>query len=166
MIYKYIIYFLHHFHNTKHRAPNKWSNLICMRVNSISTKYPTATEHGHMPMAKVMSSITRRTQWRIYYQECGVYYQLLAAIHWSSPMGGTPHCRQPQPATDNGIRDGRSNWLVELSHPHGQYPLSSTYCIVLTQPTNRKTCCSNRARTRIPGYVRPIHCLCGHSGYK
>ena len=25
---------------------------------------------------------------------------------------GTPSCSRPQPATDNGVRDGRSNWLV------------------------------------------------------
>ena len=25
---------------------------------------------------------------------------------------GTPGCSRPQPATDNGVRDGRSNWLV------------------------------------------------------
>ena len=40
--------------------------------------------------------------------ECGFNYQLLAVItevaHW-----GTPSCSQPQPATDNGVRDGRSN---------------------------------------------------------
>ena len=30
-----------------------------------------------------------------------------------------------QPATDNGVRDGRSNWLVAPPRPHGQYPLSA-----------------------------------------
>ena len=43
--------------------------------------------------------------------ECGVNYQLFAeiteAVQW-----GTPSCSQPQPATENGVRDGRSNWLV------------------------------------------------------
>ena len=33
--------------------------------------------------------------------------QCTEAAHW-----GTPSCCQPQPATDNGVRDGRSNWLV------------------------------------------------------
>ena len=40
--------------------------------------------------------------------ECVFNYQLLAVItevaHW-----GAPSCSQPQPAMDNGIRDGRSN---------------------------------------------------------
>ena len=40
--------------------------------------------------------------------ECGVNYQLLAVIaevaQWE-----TPSCNRPQPATDNGVRDGRSN---------------------------------------------------------
>ena len=33
--------------------------------------------------------------------------QCTEAAHW-----GTPSCSQPQPATDNGVIDGRSNWLV------------------------------------------------------
>ena len=41
---------------------------------------------------------------------------------------GAPSCSQPQPATDNGVRDGRSNWLVAPPTLQGQYPLSSTYC--------------------------------------
>ena len=40
--------------------------------------------------------------------ECGFNYQLLAVItevaQWVAPS-----CSQPQPATDNGVRDGRSN---------------------------------------------------------
>ena len=40
--------------------------------------------------------------------ECGVNYQLLAVIT-EATQWGTPSCSQPQPATDNGIRDGRSN---------------------------------------------------------
>ena len=51
---------------------------------------------------------------------------------------GTPSCSRPQPATNNSVKDGRSNWLV-APHSHGQYPLSSTYCMVLTPPTNHKT---------------------------
>ena len=43
--------------------------------------------------------------------ECGVNYQQLAVIYWSSPMGNSS-CSRPQLATDNGIRDGRSNWLM------------------------------------------------------
>ena len=31
---------------------------------------------------------------------------------------GAPSFIQPQPATDNGVRDGRSNWLVELPTLH------------------------------------------------
>ena len=40
--------------------------------------------------------------------ECGVYHQLLAVI---TELGqwGTPSCSRPQPATNNGVRDDRSN---------------------------------------------------------
>ena len=43
--------------------------------------------------------------------ECGVNYQLLAVITEASQWL-TPSCSCPQPATDNGVRYGRSNWLV------------------------------------------------------
>ena len=74
--------------------------------------------------------------------ECGVNYQLHAVIT-ELAQSGTPRCSRPQPATDNGVRDGRSNWLV-APNPYEQYPQSSTYCTVLSRHTNRKTCCTNR----------------------
>ena len=40
--------------------------------------------------------------------ECGVIYQLLA-VTTEEAQWGTPSCSQPQPARDNGARDGRSN---------------------------------------------------------
>ena len=40
--------------------------------------------------------------------EYGVNYQLLAVIT-EAAQWGTPSCSQPQPATDNGVRDGRPN---------------------------------------------------------
>ena len=40
--------------------------------------------------------------------ECGVNYQLLAVIT-EAAQWGTSSCSQPQLATDNGVRDGRSN---------------------------------------------------------
>ena len=41
-------------------------------------------------------------------QKCGVNYQLLAVIT-EAAQWGTPSCSQSQPATDNDVRDGRSN---------------------------------------------------------
>ena len=40
--------------------------------------------------------------------ECAVNYQLLAVIT-EIAQWGTPSCSRPQPAMDNGVRDGRSN---------------------------------------------------------
>ena len=40
--------------------------------------------------------------------ECGFNYQLLAVIT-EVAQWGAPSCSQPQSATDNGVRDGRSN---------------------------------------------------------
>ena len=41
-------------------------------------------------------------------QNVGSIYQLLAVIT-EAAQWGTPSCSQPQPAPDNGVRDGRSN---------------------------------------------------------
>ena len=43
--------------------------------------------------------------------DCGFNYQLLAVIYEVAECGA-PSCSWPQPATDNGVRDGRCNWLV------------------------------------------------------
>ena len=40
--------------------------------------------------------------------ECGFNYQLLAVITEVAQWGASS-CSQPQSATDNGVRDGRSN---------------------------------------------------------
>ena len=40
--------------------------------------------------------------------ECGFNYKLLAVIT-KVAQWGAPSCSQPQPATNNGIRDPRSN---------------------------------------------------------
>ena len=70
-------------------------------------------------------------------------------------------CRLPQPATHNGVRDGRSNWLdgtrsstIYKRSPKGHMKMQ-------IRATNQD--CSNRDRS--PGLLntRPPHCVCGHS---
>ena len=46
------------------------------------------------------------------------------AAQWSTPI-----CSRLQPATNNGVRGGRSYRLTVTPDPHGQYPLSAS-CIV------------------------------------
>ena len=46
--------------------------------------------------------------------ECGVNYQLLAVIYWSSQMG-TPNWGRPQPVTDNSVNDVVDP--IDWSHP-------------------------------------------------
>ena len=92
--------------------------------------------------------------------EFGFNYQLLAVIYWNRS--------QPQPATDNGIRVGSSNWLVAPStlhravspdlhvlHTAMRAGLQITRVTALREP---RSCDLRNAR--------PMHCLCGHSGYK
>ena len=57
----------------------------------------------------VKSSMARRLP--VENTERGVNYQLLAVIT-EVAQWGTPSCSRPQPATDNGVRDGRSSSLV------------------------------------------------------
>ena len=53
--------------------------------------------------------------------ECEVNSQLLAVVN-EVAQWRTPSCSQPQPATDNGVRDGRSNRLVALLTLMGSTP--------------------------------------------
>ena len=57
---------------------------------------------------KVKSSIVRSLPVENLLTLSGVNYQLLAVIT-EVAQRGTPSCSRPQPATDNGVRDGRSN---------------------------------------------------------
>ena len=53
--------------------------------------------------------------------ECGVNYQYLQQ-YTEVAQCGTPSCSRPQPATENGVRDGRSNLLVALPTFMGSMP--------------------------------------------
>ena len=63
---------------------------------------------GRSKKVKVKSSMARSLPvWNLLPQNVGSiinYLQYTEAALW-----GTPSCSQPQPATDNGVRDGRSN---------------------------------------------------------
>ena len=58
---------------------------------------------------KVKSSMARSLP--VVNQNVGFNYQLLAVITEVAEWG-TPSCSQPQQATDNDVRDARSNLLV------------------------------------------------------
>ena len=66
--------------------------------------------------------------------ECGVNYQLLAVMYWSSPMGNS----QLQ-STTTSYGQLRQRLQIQLTgrtpHPHGQYPLSAT-CVVQISATS------------------------------
>ena len=101
--------------------------------------------------------------------ECGFNYQLLAVIHWSSPMGSSYSCsQQPQPAMDNGVRDGRSNWLVAPSTLHRAVPpeLHTLHTAMLAGLQITTLTALSELWTCDLWNTRPTHCLCGHSGYK
>ena len=80
---------------------------------------------------------------------------------------GAPRCSQPQPATDNAVRDGRSNWLVAPPTLHRAVPpefhvlhtamRAGLRITRLTALSELRTCDLQNAR--------PTHCLCGRSGY-
>ena len=96
--------------------------------------------------------------------ECLVNYQICSnateVTQW-----GAPSCSGPQPATDNGVRDGRSNWLaVTPHHTQGNTPyprIARCTCGLQIARLGEAT----GVRSPVLGYARPTHCLCCHSGY-
>ena len=79
---------------------------------------------------------------------------------------GAPSCSQPQPAMDNGIRDGRSNWLVAPPTLHRAVPPELHVLHTAMQPGLRITRLATLSQPRTCNLrsARPMHCLCGHSG--
>ena len=96
--------------------------------------------------------------------ECGDNYQLLSVIYWSSPMG-TPSSSRPQQATDNGVKDGRSNWLVVPSALHRAVPPELHVLHGAMRATNHKTCCNEWGSNARHRNASLSGSLCGHSGY-
>ena len=97
-------------------------------------------------------------------KECGFNYQQLAVIT-EVAQWGAPSCSQPQPATDNGVRDGRSNWLIAPPTLHRAVPPELHVLHTAMRAANHKTCCSESAANVRLQNARPTHCRCGHSGY-
>ena len=83
--------------------------------------------------------------------EYGVNYQLLAVIT-EVAQWRTPSCSRPQPATDKGVSDGRSNWVV-APPPTWAVPPELHVLQGVPRPTNRKTWCTNRDSN-----ARPLVC--------
>ena len=96
--------------------------------------------------------------------ECGFNYQLLAVIT-EVAQWGAPSCSQPQAATDNGVRDGRSNWLVAPPTRHRAIPPELHVLHTAMRAANHKSCCTESAANVQLQNARPMHCRCGHSGY-
>ena len=87
--------------------------------------------------------------------KCGFNCQLLAVMYWSSPKG-TPSCSQPQPATDNGVRDGKSNWLVAPPPSWTVPPERHVHSINQCNHSGTRTC----NRSMLPNWkLRQRNCL-------
>ena len=99
--------------------------------------------------------------------ECGFNYQLLAVIT-EVAQWGAPSCNQPQPATDNGIREGRSNWLVAPPTLRRAVPpeLHVLHTAMRTGLQITRLAALSQTRSCDLRITRPTHCLCGHSVYK
>ena len=91
-------------------------------------------------------------------KECVVNYQLIAVIYRSIAKWGTPSCSRPQKATDNGVRDGRSNWLV-VPPPSWTAPPER-----LVHSINRCSLSSTGNRSCKLQHARQPPCLCGTQG--
>ena len=79
------------------------------------------------------------------------YFQLSTeAARW-----GTPSCSLPQPATDNGFRDGRSNWLVAPPTLYRAVPPELHVLHVAMLAINHKTCCNQWGSNGRPSEYQP-----------
>ena len=93
--------------NEKDRQACAWKEVQRARKNEVPTAYhylikKTILKKGKVVYGQEPPSGESTTT------ECGFNYQLLAIIT-EAAQWGTPSCSQPQPATDNGVRDCRSN---------------------------------------------------------
>ena len=70
---------------------------------------------------------------------------------------GTPSCNRPQSDTDNGVRDGRSNWLVASVHPHGSALWAPRIARCKCELQIPRLAAATGARTSVHGYARPTH---------
>ena len=125
-----------------------------------------------MPPVKVTSSMARSQpaeniyyHWRIYNVGSTINYCSTAAeiAQW-----GAPSCSRLQPATDNGVRDGRSCMIGRYSHiTQSSTPWDPRNARCKWGPeTPCETRCSHLDANARPPEARQTHCLCGHSGYK
>ena len=112
-------------------------------------------ESGTLNAVKVYSFLWHNQKVKVFYDqeppsgesttpECEVNYQLLAVIYWEL-LVAVNHNQLRTMASETADPIGWSH-----PHPQGQYPLNSTYCMLLTRPTNRKTCCSNQGSNTHP----------------
>ena len=117
---------------------------------------------------KVTSSMARASQWRIYYHRMWVQLSTSCSNFTEVAQWGAPSCSQPQTTTDNGIRDGRSNWLVAPPTLHRAVPpeLHVLYTAMRAGLQITRLSALSQPRTCDLRYARPPHFLCGHSGYK
>ena len=88
--------------------------------------------------------------------EYGVNYQLFA-VYTEAAQFGTHSCSEAQPATDNGVRDGRSNWLVAPPTLMGSTPWAPRAFYKSVQP--------HWESNEQPQHARQPPCLCGHLGW-
>ena len=95
--------------------------------------------------------------------ECEVNYQLLAVIYWSRPIGNS-WLQSTTTATDNGVRDGKSNWLAAPYTLMGSTPWAPRIARCKRGLQIARFVAATGARTRVHGYARRTQCLCGHSG--
>ena len=104
-----------------------------------------------------MSTILLINKGKVFYGQEPPVENLLQQ-NMGSSQWGTPSYSQPQPAVDNDVRDGRSNWLV---HPPPSWTVPPER---LVHSINRRNLSWTRTCNRSMRGKSP--CLCGHSGYK
>ena len=126
-------------------------NILIKHANAVKAKFSMAT--GSRPCA---------SQWRIYYHRMWGQLSTTCCNATEIAQWEALSCSRPQPATDNGIRDGRSNWQAVTSYPT-QGSTSWAPRIALFKcglQIASPTCCSNRGTNTRPLGMAGKHTAC------
>ena len=108
------------------------------------------------------------SQWIIYYHRMWVQLSTTCSNFTEVSQWGAPSCSQPKSATDNGVRDGRSNWLVAPTTIHRavHFELHVLHTAMRARQQITRLTALSQPRTCDLRSARPTHCLCGRSGYE
>ena len=133
-----------------------------------STTLAHGNSNNEIRQSKVKSYTWPRTsQWRIYFHKMWGQLSTNCSNATEVAQWGASSCIPPQPATYNGVRDGRSNSLSVTPHlTQCSTPWAPRIARCKCGPQITSLAAATGTWTSDHRNARSTHCLCGHSGYE